>query len=247
MMLQKERMDTILAILQENGYVTVKFLVEKLHYSNATINRDLNLLQKQELVKRSYGGVEVVKNSGVRLPFRYHKMKSVKTLLSKKAAEMVNDGDVIFIDGTTTTEYMGHFLENKKNITVITNNMALVMHLAEMQINAVCLGGNVVEAPFMLGGADTVEGVSKYHADKFFFSSGMVSKSGLINEAKTYGAMHRKMMENSDKVIYLADHKKINNVKGKAFSLTDVDVVITDFRFDDRVKFKFPDVEFVEI
>ena len=70
-MLQKERTNAILAILQENGYVPVKFLVEKLHYSNATINRDLNLMQKQGLVKRSYGGVEIVKTRFVSLPFRY--------------------------------------------------------------------------------------------------------------------------------------------------------------------------------
>ncbi len=246
-MLQKERTNAIMHVLQENGYVTVKFLVEKLHYSNATINRDLNFLQKQNLVKRSYGGVEIVKTRGVRLPFRYHKMKSVKTLLSKRAAEMVKDGDVIFIDGTTTTEYMGHFLENKKDITVITNNMALVMHLAEMRIKVICLGGSVAEVPFMLCGEDTLENASNYHADKFFFSSKHISMLGIIDALGSYGDMRRKMMENSDKVIYLADHEKIGEVKGRTFSFNDVDVVITDFGFSESVKEKYPEVEFVEI
>ena len=246
-MLQKERIDAIMHVLQENGYVTVKFLVEKLHYSNATINRDLNLMQKQNLVKRSYGGVEIVKSKGVRLPFRYHKMKSVKTLLSKKAAEFVDDGDVIFIDGTTTTEYMGHFLEDKKDITVITNNMALVMHLAEMRIKVICLGGSVVEPPYMLCGADTVENASRYRADKVFFSSGRVSEEGFLDSGWAYAEMRQKMMENSDKVIYLADHEKITDVKGKTLCFSDVDVVITDFKFDEKVKEKYADVEFVEI
>lgn len=246
-MLQKERMDAILAILQENGYVTVKFLVEKLHYSNATINRDLNYMQKQNLVKRSYGGVEIVKNKGVRLPFRYHKMKSVKTLLSRKAAELVEVGDVIFIDGTTTTEYMGHYLSEKKDITVITNNMALVMHLAEQGIKTVCLGGRVIEKPFMLGGDDAAEAAGKYHADKFFFSSGAISEEGIINAELSYRPMKRVMMENADKVIFLADHEKLKEVKGKAFSFLDVDVVITDFEFPSHTKEKFPDVKFVEV
>lgn len=246
-MLQKERTDAIMQVLQENGYVTVKFLVDKLHYSNATINRDLNFLQKQNLVRRSYGGVEIVKNKGVRLPFRYHKMKSVKTLLSKKAAEMVEDGDVIFIDGTTTTEYMGHFLEDKKDITVITNNIALVMHLAEMRIKVICLGGSVVEPPYMLCGADTVENASRYRADKVFFSSGCVSEEGFLDSGWAYAEMRQKMIENSDKVIYLADHEKITDVKGKTLCFSDVDVVITDFKFDEKVKEKYADVEFVEI
>ena len=72
-MYQKERIDEILEILKANGYVTVKFLTEALHYSTATINRDLNIMEKQKLVHRSYGGVELVKNKSIPLPFRYHK------------------------------------------------------------------------------------------------------------------------------------------------------------------------------
>ena len=71
-MYQKERLDCIFNIVKEYGYVTVKFLSSKLHYRNATINRDLNILEKQKMIKRTYGGVEIEEASNANLPFRYH-------------------------------------------------------------------------------------------------------------------------------------------------------------------------------
>lgn len=76
-MYQKERVDEILKILHENNYVNVKYLCDKIGYSKATINRDLNYMEEQNLVVRSYGGVELVDNNQyIPLRFRYHKMKN---------------------------------------------------------------------------------------------------------------------------------------------------------------------------
>ena len=69
-MFQTERIEAIMNILKKNGYVTVKYLTEELKYSNATINRDLTIMEKQKLVKRSYGGVELLEKTSIPLPFR---------------------------------------------------------------------------------------------------------------------------------------------------------------------------------
>ena len=61
-MYQKERIDKIMEILKENGYVTVKYLTDKLHYSNATVNRDLNIMASRKLITIRYGGVELCEN-----------------------------------------------------------------------------------------------------------------------------------------------------------------------------------------
>ena len=74
-MYQKARLDAILKEVKRYGYVTVKYLVGALHYSNATINRDLNALQRQGKILRTHGGVEYIDGgASVPLPFRYHKM-----------------------------------------------------------------------------------------------------------------------------------------------------------------------------
>ncbi len=250
-MYQKERLDKILKIVEDNGYVTVKYLVSVLHYSNATINRDLNALEEQGLIKRSYGGVEMVETADMKLPFRYHKMHMEKVKLAQAAAELVQDGDTVFIDAATTTEYIADFLLEKKDITVITNNLAIVMRLAEHNINVICLGGKVYESPNMLDGLDTVENTMKYHADKLFFATSFVSeKEGWIGENDGYFLLHQAMAKNSDKVYYLADHEKFNRTAGSRRKLMDFSAlagIISDKDFDESVKKKYKSVEFIKV
>lgn len=247
-MYQKERIDSILEILKVNGYVTVKFLTEKLHYSTATINRDLNVMEKQKLVHRSYGGVELVKKKGVALPFRYHKMKSAKAKIGKAAADLVSDGDVIFIDGTTTTEFMGKHLLGKKDITVITNNISMVTFLSEYGIDVCCLGGRVVEKPYMLDGNDTVENAMKYNADKMFFSAAGISEDGIISTSHNYYLLHKVMAANSKKRYFLTDHEKVNiKVSQNLFDLNEIDAVVTDYVFSDEFKARYKNTKFIEV
>ena len=246
-MYQKERLDSIMDILKKNGYVSVKYLTEELHYSNATINRDLNILQKQKLIKRSYGGVELVKSKATPLVFRYHKMKSAKNKIAKAAAEFINDGDTIFVDGSTTSQYMAQHILNKKNLTVITNNMALVSYLSEYNIKAICLGGTVAEVPSMLDGDETVENASKYLADKCFFAAAGISDEGEIYTGNMYYLLHRIMAKNSKQVFYLIDSGKINRKSTRIlFDLNSVTHVISDYEFKAELKEKYTEVKFIK-
>ena len=246
-MYQKERLDTIMDILRKNNYVSVKYLTEELHYSNATVNRDLNILQKQKKIKRSYGGVELVESQGTPLVFRYHKMRPAKNRIAKKAAEYVCDGDTIFIDASTTAQYMAQYILMKKNLTVITNNMALVSYLSEYNINAICLGGKVVEVPSMLMGEDTVENASKYMVDKMFFSTSGISSDGKLFGG-VYNLLHKTVRENSDAVFYLTDSGKLNSkTKQILFDLNSVTHIISDYDFEDRLKEKYKEVEYIKV
>lgn len=245
-MYQKERIDKITDILEKNGYVTVKFLTETLHYSTATINRDLNIMEKQKLVHRTYGGVELVKRKDVPLPFRYHKMKSTKEKLGKAAAGLVSDGDIIFLDGSTTTDYIGIHLTDKKDITVITPNIRLTAFLSEYGINMICLGGTVTESPYILGGNLTAENARRYNADKMFFATGAVSPKGIIS-GSYYSPIHRNMMENSKQVYYVADCDKVRDDFTENFcDLGSVSGIVTDYEFDSAIKKKYKDTEFIE-
>lgn len=249
-MYQKERLDNILKHVRRYGYVTVKYLVSQLHYSNATINRDLNVLEGQKLVRRSYGGVEIVENTNVPLPFRYHKMRAEKLKICKKAAELVEDGDTVFIDAATTTEPMAEFLADKKNLTVITNNIAIVTRLSEYNIRVICLGGEVVEPPCMLDGSDTVENAMKYHANKMFFATGYVTKDGHICAGEAYYMLQKVMAANADEVYYLADHDKLNRAMGQRKILLDFDKVtgvISDYEFEEEIRKKFPATKFIKV
>ena len=247
-MYQKERLDNIMDILKKNGYVSVKHLTEELCYSNATINRDLNILEKQKLIKRSYGGAELIKQKGTPLVFRYHKMKSVKIKIAKAAAGFINDGDTVFIDGSTTAQYMAQYIQDKKNIKVITNNMALASYLSEYGVEVICLGGRIVEIPSMLGGEETVENAMKYRADKFFFAEAGVSDDGEIFGGTVYYLLHKTMAKNSKEVFFLTDSGKINRTTSRIlFDLNSVTHVISDYEFNDEIKNKYKAVSFIKV
>lgn len=249
-MYHKERLDTILALVEERGYVTVKYLIENLHYSKATVNRDLNTLAQMGKLKRTWGGAEPIEVREIPVMWRYEYGKPIKKRIAKRACELVADGDTLFIDGSTTAQYMGEYLTEKKDLHVLTNNMALAAFLAERGVQVTVLGGRVLEAPYMLAGADTVEAAAKYRADKCFFSTRDVTEGGEMSYADDiYYSMHRTMMRNSEHVVYLVDSEKVGRRGGRVvlgdFSL--VDTVISDHDFTKETKDSFPDVEFLKL
>ena len=180
-MTANERQEKILEILDRQGFVTVKYLIGELCYSSATINRDLNALESRQLIIRNYGGVEPVRTKYVQIPFRAHKMHAEKKRIGRAAASLVKDGDTIYIDSSTTAQCMEQYLIDKKDITVITNNIFLAADLSSHNVKVICLGGTVVEAPCMLYGTETVQNAARYRVDKMFFSTGAVTRGGLIS------------------------------------------------------------------
>ena len=241
----KIRRDQILDIIQKQGYTTVQYLTETMHYSTATINRDLNILQGQNLIKRSYGGAELNTEQRIPVLFRYHKSKAEKRMLGMTAASMVNDGDTVFIDASTTTQTMAQYLTKRHNLTVITNNMALATYLSEQEIRVICLGGSVVETPCMLGGDDTAEHASKYLVDKMFFSTGGITSDGVLF-GSLYDSVHKSMMKNAKKVYYLVDSEKVDiNRKTVLCDLSKVDVMITNHVFPEKLEKQYPDTKIV--
>ena len=243
-MTSKERQKQILNILDTKGYVTVKYLIGELGYSSATINRDLNALESSKLITRSYGGVEPVRTQYVPIPFRAHKMHTEKKRIGRAAAAYVQDGDTIFIDGSTTAQYMEQYLVGKKNLTVITNNMYLAANLSVHNVKVICLGGTVVEAPCMLCGTETVQNAARYRVDKMFFATGAVTSTGLVCSG-LYDLVFKALAANASQIFYLADHNKIDQPFSTIFcDFSEIDCVISDFDFPSETKQRFPETQF---
>lgn len=245
-MYQSERLEKILAILQKSGYVTVHRLTRELDYSTATVNRDLNLLEAKHLIKRSYGGVTLAEGKEPPLVDRYRHMEKVKNGLCETAMRLISDGDVLFIDGSTTTEALGKYLLEKRDLTVITNNLALFLFLSQNGVNAVSLGGRICELPYLLGGNETEGNAMRYRADKVFFSAAAITEDGQISADEEYETLRRIMMANSREVYFMADHEKV----GKPFRkmLTDLSAVtgiICDYDFSKETRSRYPNTRFL--
>lgn len=245
-MSQKHRQDQILKILEDHKFVTVKFLVETLHYSSATINRDLNEMQNLNLVKRSYGGVEASQYASKPflpvLPMREFYHKSEKRKLAKKACTLIENGDSIFLSGTTTVQHMIPFLAEKKNLTVVTNGLRIAMELAALDFNVICLGGEIFERPHTLCSDLTIENAMKFHLDKMFFSHAAITEDGNFSGFLLY----KIIIQNSKKSYLLMDKTKLTDtILYSPFNFSDISGIISDFDFPEKTKEAFPNTDFI--
>lgn len=242
-MIKNERIDKVLEIVREEKFVTVENLVKKLHYSPATIRRDLTYLADMGFVKKSYGGVSVA--LGQPAVVREHENTLEKIRVCKCASELIKDGDVVFVDGTTTTYFLGERIIKKKGVVVLTNNLKLASFLFEHGVECYVTGGKVYDG-IMLGGTHAVDTIVKFNIDVAFFSVGALSKEGLIAHSEFYWDLTKTAIRNSKKSVLLCDKEKFN--KKVSRYIADVgtyDVVITDEPLSKEIKSKFKDTEFI--
>ena len=118
-MLALERRNLILEKLQEEKRVVVSELSQLYSVSEETIRRDLDKLEKEGLATKSYGGAVINEDVGIDLPFNVRKNQNVqgKQKMAEIAASMVNDGDHIFLDASTTAVFVAKALKEKERLT----------------------------------------------------------------------------------------------------------------------------------
>ena len=171
-MLKEERYDKILALLEEEQYISAARLSQTLYVSLPTIRRDLSELQRRKQIIRSHGGAKKIQAEHIVTPLNFRKTvrANEKRALCRAAANLVNDNDIIFIDSSTTTLQMGEFLGEKKGITVITNGIPLATLLVKKGVKTYCTGGEIFETSLAHFGCFAEEFVQRFNIDTFFFS-----------------------------------------------------------------------------
>lgn len=245
-----EREKEILNLLQKNNYVTVEYLSQKIHISPSSIRRDLKKLELEGLVTRSYGGAELKSSVNKKIPFylRSHKNTKEKACVAQLAAGMVKQGDVVFLDGSTSTYFMIEYLKNKKDITVITNGLASMSICAEYNINSYLTGGKLnPENRACFVGTHTEQMIISYHADICFFSVQSLAKDGNLYDCFENEITPRKLMiKNAEKKVFLCDSSKINHFSAyKLCNIRQIDCVISDADIEKYLDGNYSDTEFL--
>lgn len=247
-MYQAERLKKILEILEANHYATVDYLVEQIHYSPASIRRDLSLLQKQGLIHRTFGGAELNKENDTPFRFRQHNMKLEKHKIAQIASSLVKDGDRVFIDGSSTSQCLAPYLLSKKDLFVVTNNLFLASYLKENGTAYVyCAGGEITELPGTCSGAITANAFSSFHADIMFFSSDAIDARGVITvKPEGYYVHNRAMLSHSDTHVYLCSSNKIGKSSRLVqCDLSEIDYFISDGTLPASLQSAFPKTVFL--
>jgi len=210
-MLTLERQLKIMEYIKENTKATVSELAEKYYNSEATIRRDLDALQSQGVIKRTYGGAVWLEglDSEIPLYMREGEMRREKESIAQMAANMVKNGDVIILDSSSTTHEMVKYLRGKKNITVLTNGAKTVLSLANLHINVFSTGGKLRENSLSYIGDIAKATIKNFCANKMFFSCRAISSTyGLLDSSIEEAELRRYMMAQSQSSILLCSDDK---------------------------------------
>ena len=239
-MFQEERLNLIMKILKECRYATVDQLVEEVRYSPTSIRRDLAELEKRHLIKRSYGGAEILEKSYAPFVYRQHSMKKEKKAVAKKASELVNDGDTIFLDESSTVQYMGEYLADKKKIKVITGNLSLAQYFCEMGINTHIICGKVSEKPGTVTGPLVEKSLEFFNIDKAFFSTNGISEDGYCVTFTEFPVFKSfAIRRNCREMVLLNTSDKFHSSYSfKSLNLNDIDIIVCDGELPDNLKEK---------
>lgn len=232
-MIKSERQSQICAILTEKRFATVKELSKRLYISESSIRRDLESLEKNGFLKRSHGGAHIAYSGDLVVPFgvRAHKNTEAKQTMAKKAINLISDGDIVFLDQTSTSLFLAIELLKTKSVTVVTNNREILNLLAGSDLNIIFAGGNVSKANNnCIIGPSAQKCFEEIYADFAFISVKSLSKAGIVTDCSQEEVFIRNsMLCSSRKKVLLCDSTKIGTLSPyKQCTLKDIDILITD-------------------
>lgn len=236
-MLAVERRKLILEQLHEEKRVVVSELSRRFDVSEETIRRDLEKFEKEDLVTKSYGGAVLKENVGAEMPFKVRKKQNMlgKRVIGEILAGEISDGDHILLDPSTTALAIVKALRQheKKDLTIITNSIEVLVECAEDSGWEVISTGGILQADkYALIGPKAIEGIASFHADKAIIScKGFDMEKGLTDVNDMFSQVKQTMLSNSARRILAVDYTKFDQVAfSKICGISDIDTVVTDVR-----------------
>ncbi len=226
-----ERLDRILEIMRDEKTITVTWLAGALFVSEATVRRDLAALEKRGLVRRSYGGAALVTaHKDVPLYLREGEQAEAKSIIGKRAAALVQDGDVILLDASSTAYSVIPYLSGLTNLVVITSGLKAAMALGEMHIKTLVTGGVMIDNSYSFIGHHADRLIADINADIAFFSCRGVSRDGRLTDSSMEEVeLRRLMLRHARRKVFLAASSKIGREYFYAqCALEDIDDFICD-------------------
>jgi DeoR/GlpR family transcriptional regulator of sugar metabolism len=221
-----ERRQSLLEILRKQPGLRVLELAQVLDVSEGTVRNDLNALEEEGSLKRVHGGAvlndqDQFKNNSFLL--RFQKNAAAKLAIAREAAVLVEDGDSILLDASTTAYYLAQALSDRRKLRVMTNGFEVARELAQNSSNTVILIGGVVNNDSSsVTGLLSEQIIAEMHIEKAFFScSGFSFERGMTEVHFAEAQLKRKAIESSQEVIALVDSTKFGKEDLTPFARAD--------------------------
>lgn len=230
--MKENRIQELKNYIIANERASLDDLCTLFNVSKNTMRRDINELEKQSIIKKVYGGI-VLNDKKTTEPFESREEKNItsKQVIAKLASQFVQDGDIIYIDSGTTTMHMIPHLAEIRNLTIITNNLNVIMgSLPYPNLNVLCTGGVLFRTTNSFVDMDAVNSLKKFNISKAFMAStGISITKGITNSSSFEYDIKRYMVEHCDTVVVLADATKLGRVSLTTYcELKDINVFITN-------------------
>ena len=235
-MLVGQRRNRIIELLKENHSISVSDLCEILEASEATIRRDLSILENSGKLERTHGGAIYNESNRINiedvLSSREGKFLLEKQLIAKKAFDLLENHDTIVLDAGTTTYELAYLIgQSNLHLTIVTNSMIVFKELAKNpNVELIILGGKVRTNTLASVGSAAVELMQRLFVDKAFLgTNGINLNEGFTTTDMDEAGIKRAMIQSSKQRVILADNSKFNKVYINQFApVSMVDIIVTD-------------------
>ena len=229
----EERREQILQLLKENSKLLVSELCVHFNVSPATIRNDLRDLEADGKLKRTHGGAIPVGKASFELNSQQKEVshKNEKQRIAQMAASLIEDGDTIALDTGTTTQELARLIIDKRNLSIVTNDLIIASYMENNSTaNVILIGGTVRKGFHCTIGPSAQLQLAEYNVDKVFMAANGISlEKGITTPGIDMAEVKKTMMSIAARVIFLSDSSKFGRVSFVKFAnLGDIDVIVTD-------------------
>ncbi len=236
-----ERRNRTIKLLKDNGQVSVAELSELLDVSEVTIRKDLQYLERRNLLVRTHGGA--MQNDYLvhdqHFEEKGKRYSDEKRRIGEAAASLVSDGDTIIMDAGTTMVQLARSLQNKRDLTIISSavNVAIeLMRLPDVQL--VMLGGVIRSTSAAVVGPFAEAMVKEHYCSKLFLAGdGLDADFGVTTTNALEAHLNKMMIESAQETILIMDSSKFGR-RGlsRICGLDKINLIITDSGISDAMR-----------
>lgn len=244
-MLLDERRQLILERLKRDGRIIAKELSEELDLSEDTIRRDLRELAKEGLLQRVHGGALPASPAVADFARRETIYPDAKIAIGRTAAHIIEQGQVIILDGGTTAVQIARHLPSSLTATIITHSPSIAVELVNHPtVEVILIGGRLFKHSIVTVGAAAIDAIARIRADIYFMGvTGIHPDEGLSTGDYEEAHVKYALSQQAAETYVLASQEKLGAVS--PYTIAEIDEVtgfITNISTDDEVLNDFADL-----
>ncbi|RFM25973.1 DeoR/GlpR family DNA-binding transcription regulator [Deminuibacter soli] len=230
-MLKEERLDFILQRLKDNQKVTLGELSGALQVSEDTVRRDIELLANNGLLMKVRGGAIPHSPNVHSFKERIHLLEHNKKQVAEKALGLLQPGQVILLDGGTTTYTIASMLPHDLAITVVTNNIPIAALLADHpSVELILAGGKVFKNSQVTMGMEALRMFRRMRVDTCFIGvCSLHHEIGISTNDYGEAEVKSEMLKCANRVVAVTTNDKIGTAEPyKVCDITELDTIVTE-------------------